>query len=142
MGGPVGKHGPLVASIDQGTSSGRFIVSITDIVFCQKTPQSITEWFISSQFFQVFSANTLEIAAQHQIPISLTYPQEGWVEQDPNAILDLVNECISKGVEKLEKDGCHASDIVAVGVTNQRESVVAWDKKTGKALYNVIGKFM
>lgn len=77
--------------------------------------------------------------AKHQIPISLVYPREGWVEQDPVMILDVVRECISKAVDNLSEVGSYPADIAAVGITNQRETVVAWDKTTGKPFYNAIG---
>lgn len=70
----------------------------------------------------------------------MIYPKEGWVEQDPEMILNVVRECISKAVDNLSAEGCFPSDIVAVGITNQRETVVAWDKVTGKPFYNAVGK--
>lgn len=66
------------------------------------------------------------------------YPQEGWVEQDPKEILSVVEECIEKTIEKLQELGGSPTDIVAVGVTNQRETTIVWDKTTGEPLYNAI----
>jgi hypothetical protein len=61
------------------------------------------------------------------------------MEEDPDEIYDVCIECINGAVEKLEKDGKYKkSDIKGIGITNQRESTVVWDKKTGKKLHNVI----
>ncbi len=63
------------------------------------------------------------------------YPQAGWVEHDPVEIL----ENTYKAVEKLIKEYIHENDkIVAVAVTNQRETVIVWDKRTGKPVYNAV----
>lgn len=49
-----------------------------------------------------------------------------------------MNTCIDKAVEKFKSQGHDIADIKAIGVTNQRETTVVWDRKTGKALYNAI----
>lgn len=81
-----------------------------------------------------------KVITSHQIEIKQKYPQEGWVEQDPMEILTAVYECINKVIEKLKELGIDSSDIKAVGVTNQRETTIIWDKKTGEPLHNAIGK--
>ncbi len=63
------------------------------------------------------------------------YPQPGWVEHDPMEIWERTQEVV-RGA--LSKAGASASDIVAVGITNQRETAVVWDKNTGKPYYNAI----
>jgi glycerol kinase len=63
------------------------------------------------------------------------YPKPGWVEHDPAEIWTRCQEVI-RGA--LEKAGIAASDLAAVGITNQRETTVVWDKTTGKAIYNAI----
>lgn len=103
--------GPLIGSIDEGTSSARFML---------------------------FKAGTTIVVASHQEPLALVCPQEGWVEQDPMEILDVVKKCIYCTIKKLEASGGSANDIVAVGITNQRESTIVWDKFTGKPLYNAV----
>lgn len=90
-------------------------------------------------FVQIFSAHTRQVVASHQIEIINTYPQEGWVEQDPKEILTAVKQCIKNAVEILQADGVEPSDIVAVGITNQRETTVVWDAVTGEPLHNAIG---
>jgi glycerol kinase len=63
------------------------------------------------------------------------YPKPGWVEHDALEIWTRCQEVI-KGA--LQKTGLKASDLVAVGITNQRETAVVWDKKTGKPVHNAI----
>jgi glycerol kinase len=63
------------------------------------------------------------------------YPNSGWVEHDPNEIFQDQKETF----ETVLKDtGIHPKDIAAVGITNQRETTVVWDKDTGKPIYNAI----
>jgi glycerol kinase len=63
------------------------------------------------------------------------YPKPGWVEHDANEIWQRSQEVI-KGA--LEKAGIQASDLAAVGITNQRETTVVWDKSTGEPVHNAI----
>jgi len=63
------------------------------------------------------------------------YPKPGWVEHDPMEIWDRTQDVI-KGA--LKKTGVSADEIAAVGVTNQRETTVVWEKATGKPVYNAI----
>ncbi|KAF7990060.1 hypothetical protein HCN44_009003 [Aphidius gifuensis] len=102
---------PLVGAIDEGTSSVRFLV---------------------------FAAENAEVLTYHQIPIKLIYPKEGWVEQDPIEILEAVRECLSQTVVNLQQLTIDPSDIVAIGIANQRETTVVWSSITGEPLYNAI----
>ena len=61
------------------------------------------------------------------------YLNDGWVEHNPEEILDTVVTCC----EKILK-GKYSKNIQSVGITNQRETIVVWDKKTGKIFYNAI----
>src|SRR3970282_180589 len=63
------------------------------------------------------------------------YPQPGWVEHDPIEIWHRTQEVI---VAALMRGGLTEKDIAAVGVTNQRETTVVWDKATGQPLHNAI----
>src|SRR4029453_3856842 len=63
------------------------------------------------------------------------YPKPGWVEHDPAEIWNRSEEVIDGA---LKNAGASASDLAAVGVTNQRETTVVWDRNTGKAVYNAI----
>src|ERR1700735_2204353 len=64
-----------------------------------------------------------------------SYPQPGWVEHDPMEILETQVECIK---EAIKSAGIQPSEIACVGVTNQRETTVVWNKKTGKPVYPAI----
>lgn len=63
------------------------------------------------------------------------YPQPGWVEHDPMEIWQSQLEVAQKA---LEQKGVTAADIAAIGITNQRETTILWDKRTGKPIYNAI----
>src|SRR5687768_5343839 len=63
------------------------------------------------------------------------YPKPGWVEHDPLEISLRTEEVIEAG---LQKAGISAGDISAVGVTNQRETTIVWERSTGKPVYNAI----
>ena len=63
------------------------------------------------------------------------YPQPGWVEHDAEEIWETTLEVSRKAMEKL---GVTAADIAAIGITNQRETTVLWDKTTGKPVANAI----
>ncbi len=63
------------------------------------------------------------------------FPQPGWVEHDP---MDIWSSQLSVMVEAMGKIGAHCSDIAAIGITNQRETTIIWDRKTGEPIYNAI----
>ncbi|MCL2215959.1 MAG: glycerol kinase GlpK [Defluviitaleaceae bacterium] len=63
------------------------------------------------------------------------FPQPGWVEHDPMAIW---SSQISVAAEAKAKIGAAAADIAAIGITNQRETTILWDRHTGKPVYNAI----
>ena len=67
--------------------------------------------------------------------IKQIYPQGGWVEHDPE---DIWLACVNCARGAVEKAGIGAEDIAAIGIANQRETVVMWDKDTGKPVYNAI----
>ncbi len=63
------------------------------------------------------------------------YPQPGWVEHDPLEIWQNTQELIANTLRKSE---IHMGDIIALGITNQRETTVVWEKSSGKPVYNAI----
>src|ERR1043165_2428967 len=63
------------------------------------------------------------------------FPQAGWVEHDANEIWQTQFETAQA---VLEKAGMTAADITAIGITNQRETTVVWDRKTGEPIHNAI----
>jgi glycerol kinase len=76
-----------------------------------------------------------QIVASHQEEHRQIYPQPGWVEHDPLEIMERTASVIRKGMAKAN---AKASNIKAVGVTNQRETTVVWDRITGKPYHNAI----
>ncbi len=96
-----------VGSIDQGTTSTRFIL------FDQKG-QSV---------------------ASHQLEHKQIYPKPGWVEHDPLEIWQKTGDVIQA---TMQKTGAVPEEIAALGITNQRETVICWNPKTGKPYYNAI----
>jgi glycerol kinase len=72
-------------------------------------------------------------SVNHEFP--QIFPQPGWVEHDPESIWDSVEQ----GLAAVFADGTYdASDVSAIGITNQRETAVLWDAETGKAVHNAI----
>ncbi|KAK9498284.1 hypothetical protein O3M35_002953 [Rhynocoris fuscipes] len=102
---------PLIGAIDEGTSSARFLV---------------------------FSGQTYSLIASHQIAITKECPREGWVEQDATVILEAVKECLDKGAQILNSKFIDVSQLAAIGISNQRETTILWDKYTGKPFHKAI----
>jgi glycerol kinase len=75
------------------------------------------------------------IVAHSQREFQQIYPQGGWVEHDP---FDILTSQMSSVVEVLGKAGLRARDLAAIGITNQRETTIVWDRETGKPVYNAI----
>lgn len=77
----------------------------------------------------------MNIAAVAQEEFAQHYPDSGWVEHDPS---DLWSSTVATCRAAMENAGLVGKDIAAIGLTNQRETVVVWDKKTGTPVYNAI----
>ena len=100
-----------VAAIDQGTTSTRFIV-----------------------FDHGGNVVAVDQKEHEQI-----FPKPGWVEHDPLEIWERVQEVMKGALEKVGGDQLSViSEVAAIGVTNQRETTVVWDKSTGKPVYNAV----
>lgn len=101
----------FILALDQGTTSSRAVVFDHDI---NKISSS------QKEFPQIF-------------------PHPGWVEHDPMQILDSQIFVMKDALEKAKISLCDASKkIAAVGITNQRETVILWEKSTGRPVYNAI----
>mmetsp|Transcript_51148 Transcript_51148/g.102199 ORF Transcript_51148/g.102199 Transcript_51148/m.102199 type:complete len:515 (-) Transcript_51148:322-1866(-) len=101
---------PLVGAIDEGTQSCRFLV--------------------------FDKAGTIVVS--HQKQKKQYYPQAGWCEQDPKEIVENIEHCVTEACTELLHLGFATSDIAAVGIANQRETIVVWDRETGEPLHNAI----
>jgi glycerol kinase len=88
----------------------------------------------TSTRFMIFNHDG-KIVANAQQEYQPIYPKPGWVEHNPLEIWQSTIEVIN---EALRKNKIKVNDIIAVGVTNQRETTVLWDKDTGKPVYNAI----
>jgi len=102
--------GKFILAIDQGTTSSRAIV------------------------FKVDDGKAIA-AANAQREFSQHFPKSGWVEHDPEEIWQTTLETC-RGA--LKKAGLKANDITAIGITNQRETTIIWDRQTGEPVYNAI----
>lgn len=107
---PSAPTGPLIGALEEGTRTCRFAL---------------------------YEASTLREVAVHCVEVESLRPEEGWVEQDPCAILRAARECVSEAVARLP-DGLGPRDVAAVGVTNQRETTVVWDRATGAPLHHAL----
>ena len=97
----------FVASIDQGTTSTRFIIF----------------------------DHTGNIVSVDQKEHKQIFPRPGWVEHDPVEIWKKTRDVIKSA---MEKGNIRRSDLAAIGITNQRETTVLWEKSTGQPIYNAI----
>ena len=88
----------------------------------------------TSTRFMVFDRQGQEVA-RHQVEHDQILPRPGWVEHDPLQIAARTNESIAGA---MNAGGLSAADLAAVGVTNQRETTVVWNPKTGRPWYNAI----
>ncbi|KAF9446194.1 glycerol kinase [Macrolepiota fuliginosa MF-IS2] len=104
------KQGEFVGSLDCGTTSVRFIV---------------------------FDKHA-DIVAQHQLEFPQYYPHPGWHEHDAEEIQQHADACVEEAIKELEKAGWAKESVKVVGITNQRETTVAWSRKTGKPLCKAI----
>ncbi|WP_224826100.1 glycerol kinase GlpK [Cognatishimia sp. MH4019] len=77
----------------------------------------------------------MKITATAQEEFPQHFPQSGWVEHDPN---DLWSSTAGTCRSVIEKAGLKPADITAIGITNQRETTVVWDRNTGKPVHNAI----
>ncbi|KAJ8484891.1 hypothetical protein OPV22_017376 [Ensete ventricosum] len=101
----------FIGSIDQGTTSTRFII---------------------------YDRHAQPIAS-HQVQFTQFYPEAGWVEHDPTEILQSVRVCMAKALDKATAAGHNVdAGLRAIGLTNQRETTVIWSRSTGLPLYNAI----
>lgn len=82
----------------------------------------------------IFDA-ALQIASFAQQEFPQHYPASGWVEHDP---MDLWSSTAATARAAIEKAGLRAQDIAAIGITNQRETTLIWDRATGQPIYRAI----
>ncbi len=87
----------------------------------------------SSRAILFDQAGSIAAVAQHEF--EQFYPQPGWVEHDPTEILTSQMAC---AVEVLGKADARPRDVAAVGITNQRETVIVWDRATGRPIHPAI----
>ena len=76
-----------------------------------------------------------EMVSVAQKEFTQYFPKPGWVEHDANEIW---SSQLGVAVEAMQKIGAEASDIAGIGITNQRETAIVWDKKTGEPIYHAI----
>lgn len=79
--------------------------------------------------------NEQNIVGVSQKEFTQLYPKEGWVEQDP---MEIYSSQYAVMMEVLAQSGIDVSDVVAIGITNQRETTIMWDKETGRPIHNAI----
>ena len=75
----------------------------------------------------------IDVVEKFYIELNQYYPNPGWVEHDPLELIDKIKKIFSKITLKINPKEIHS-----IGITNQRETIVAWDKETGKPIHNAI----
>src|SRR5688572_15876707 len=93
---------PVILSIDQGTTSSRAVV---------------------------YDASTFAVLGTAQQEIGQHYPKDGWVEHEPEDIWYSVARTVREALANARRE---AKSVAAIGITNQRETVVVWDRATGR----------
>ncbi len=94
---------------------------------------AIDQGTTSSRFIVFDDAG--RILGQSQEEHRQILPRPGWVEHDPSEIIESVRRVIAGA---LKKAGVKANDLAAIGITNQRETTVVWDRRSGQPLHNAI----
>ena len=94
---------------------------------------SLDQGTTSSRAILFDVAGNIKSSAQYEF--TQHYPQAGWVEHDPLDILSSQKRAVA---EALERAAIQPQDIAAIGITNQRETTIVWEKATGKPVYNAI----
>ena len=75
------------------------------------------------------------ICSMAQKEFGQIYPQPGWVEHDP---MEIWSSQLSVATEAVSKIGATAEEVAAIGITNQRETTIVWNRHTGQPVYNAI----
>jgi glycerol kinase len=94
---------------------------------------SLDQGTTSSRAILFDEAGAIAAVAQHEF--QQFYPQPGWVEHDP---MEILSSQLSCAVEALGKAGARPRDVAAIGITNQRETVIVWERATGKPIHPAI----
>tara|TARA_A100001037_G_scaffold239944_1_gene219671 strand:- start:1107 stop:2594 length:1488 start_codon:yes stop_codon:yes gene_type:complete len=76
-----------------------------------------------------------ELISSSRSPVRQIYPDNGWVEQNPTELLNSVLSVLTEEYQKAKTTGIQ---ILSVGITNQRETTIIWDKHTGQPIYNAV----
>ena len=88
----------------------------------------------SSTRFMVFDRKGAAVSVAQKEHRQI-YPKPGWVEHDPLEIVSRTREVVA---EAMERRGLAPAELAAIGITNQRETTVVWDRKTGEPVYNAL----
>lgn len=90
--------------------------------------------------FVIYKTPNFEELCSHEVRIKQISKKEGWLEHDPKEIIDAIRECAKVAIHLLPNHGFSKSNVSCIGITNQRETVLMWNKDTGEPLHNAIGK--
>ncbi len=99
----------------------------------RRTILALDQGTTSSRAMVIDQAGAVQAGAQRTF--NQIYPQPGWVEHDP---VEIWSSQIGTATEALASAGLSNADIAAIGITNQRETTILWDRKTGDPVYNAI----
>lgn len=119
---------------DQIHSLTLFIPTSDDQKIMEKKYIAAIDQGTTSTRFVIFDKNS-KVISSSQMEHAQIFPRPGWVEHDPEEIISNIYKVMKDALEKASID---PKSLSSIGVTNQRETVVIWDKTTGKPLYNAI----
>jgi glycerol kinase len=90
--------------------------------------------------FVIYKTPNFEEICSHETRIKQISVKEGWLEHDPKEIITAIRESAKVAIHLLPNHGYSKADIACIGITNQRETVVMWNKANGEPLHNAIGE--
>ncbi|RKF56730.1 Glycerol kinase [Golovinomyces cichoracearum] len=138
-----GANLPATAQLAQSSDKSSQSISSSNNSL-EDNEKTKSHWYVgsidcgtTSSRFLIFGRDGNPVAS-HQIELNNIHTNPGWHEHDPLELVSTVVACIEEATSKFIKQGHSENQIKSIGITNQRETTICWDTKTGEPLYNAI----